>query len=152
GLGLEPGGSLTPRAALQRIPWPHPLQALRVSGRSGPGRSLKVGRGCGTVCPCRGGPRRVAGVLMAHTGTARARRTHLERHRAAGRKRTAGKLVFLREFLRRPGQLGTCFTSTRALSRKMVEGLALSHCRSVIELGPGPGPVTAEIVARIGPQ
>lgn len=86
---------------------------------------------------------------MAHTGTARARRVQVERG-PAGRRR-AGKLVFLREFLRRPGQLGTCFTSTRALSRKMVEGMGLAHAAAVIELGPGPGPVTAEIVSRLGP-
>src|SRR5690606_39124428 len=76
---------------------------------------------------------------MAHTRTARAR----------GGKSGAGRLVFLREILRRPGQLGTCFTSTKALSRKMVEGMGVEKARAVVELGPGPGPVTAEIVARM---
>jgi phospholipid N-methyltransferase len=99
-------------------------------------------RGRGTVPPHRA---REGGheVIMPHTGTVRPRRK--TRNDAA----KAGRLVFLREFLRRPGQLGTCFTSTRALSRKMVEGLALERARAVVELGPGPGPVTEQIVARV---
>jgi phospholipid N-methyltransferase len=80
---------------------------------------------------------------MAQSGTARAHRAP----RKEGPK--TGRLVFLREFFRRPGQLGTCFISSKPLARKMVEGLGLERAKTVVELGPGPGPVTEQIVARI---
>jgi phosphatidylethanolamine/phosphatidyl-N-methylethanolamine N-methyltransferase len=61
----------------------------------------------------------------------------------------AGRLAFFREFLKSPVQLGTCFTSSRPLARGIVRGMGLEHARAVIEFGPGPGPVTREIVRRI---
>lgn len=67
-------------------------------------------------------------------------------------KRTKGRLVFFREFLRSPGQLGSMFTSGKALSRKMVERIGVERARAVVELGPGPGPVTAEILERVRPD
>lgn len=60
-----------------------------------------------------------------------------------------GRMVFFREFLRSPGQLGSMFTSGKPLSRKMVQGIGIERARAVVELGPGPGPVTEEILARI---
>jgi phospholipid N-methyltransferase len=81
---------------------------------------------------------------MPH-GAARAEVGRARRERRPGR----GRLVFLREFLRRPGQLGTCFTSSRALSAKMIDGIGLERARAVVELGPGPGPVTEQIVERM---
>lgn len=62
-----------------------------------------------------------------------------------------GRLLFLREFLRAPGQLGSMFTSSRALARAMVEHIGIEQAGVVIELGPGPGPVTEQILARIPP-
>lgn len=59
--------------------------------------------------------------------------------------------VFWREFLRKPKQLGTCFTSSKALARTMVRGLPLSECKTVFELGPGTGPITAEILPLLAP-
>lgn len=63
--------------------------------------------------------------------------------------RDGGRMAFLREFVKAPGELGTCFTSSGPLARGIVKGLDLEHARAVIEFGPGPGPVTREILARI---
>jgi len=65
--------------------------------------------------------------------------------------KSKGRLVFFREFFRSPAQLGSMFASGRALSRKMVDGIGIDRSRVVVELGPGPGPVTEEILARIQP-
>jgi len=59
--------------------------------------------------------------------------------------------AFLQEFLRSPMELGTCFTSSPALSRIIVKDLGLETARCVVELGPGTGPVTQRILDRIGP-
>jgi phospholipid N-methyltransferase len=64
-------------------------------------------------------------------------------------RKSKGRLVFIREFLRKPAQLGSMFTSGKALSRKMIEGIGIEHARAVVELGPGPGPVTEQILDRI---
>jgi phosphatidylethanolamine/phosphatidyl-N-methylethanolamine N-methyltransferase len=61
----------------------------------------------------------------------------------------SGRWAFIREFLKAPMELGTCFTSSRPLARGIVKDLGLERARAVIEFGPGPGPVTREIVARI---
>lgn len=61
----------------------------------------------------------------------------------------AGRLAFLREFMKAPVELGTCFTSSGPLSRGIVRGLGLEEAGAVIEFGPGPGPVTREILKRI---
>jgi phosphatidylethanolamine/phosphatidyl-N-methylethanolamine N-methyltransferase len=62
---------------------------------------------------------------------------------------SAGRGVFLREFFRSPRVLGTCFTSSRALAAKLVDGLDLTRARAVIEYGPGTGAVTGAILDRI---
>lgn len=76
------------------------------------------------------------------------------RSRAAPKPRTGaakGRLVFMREFLRKPAQLGSAFASGKALSRKMVEDIGIEQARAVVELGPGPGPVTEKILHRLQP-
>ena len=69
---------------------------------------------------------------MAHTGATAARRAKV------GKKTHGGRLVFLREFLKRPAQLGTCFTSSKAFSRKMVEGVGVERASAIVELGRTP--------------
>lgn len=66
-----------------------------------------------------------------------------------GRGREATR--FFREFLSRPGVVGAVAPSSRALARRMVEGLDLGSAGVVIEFGPGTGSFTGEIVRRIGP-
>lgn len=67
----------------------------------------------------------------------------------SARQGDAGRIAFFREFLKAPVQLGTCFTSSRPLARGIVRGMGLEQARNVIEFGPGPGPVTREILRRI---
>ena len=58
-------------------------------------------------------------------------------------------LRFLREFVRRPSEVGAVTPSGPALARRMVEGLGLEAARAVVEYGPGPGPITAAILERL---
>jgi len=55
-------------------------------------------------------------------------------------------LRFLAAFLRRPGSVGSVLPSSAALSRAMVAGIAAGRGGSILEFGPGTGPVTAEIL------
>jgi len=56
-------------------------------------------------------------------------------------------LRFTRQFLRHPRQLGTVVESGRRLARRMAEEIDGSS--RVIELGPGTGSVTVEILKRL---
>jgi len=67
----------------------------------------------------------------------------------SGKSGGRGGLAFLREFLKAPVELGTCFASSRTLSRAMVTGLGLEQANVVVEYGPGTGALTREILARI---
>jgi len=58
-------------------------------------------------------------------------------------------LVFLGRFLRNPRQVGALAPSSRTLARAMVAHLTLtSECR-VVELGPGTGVFTREVINRL---
>lgn len=92
--------------------------------------------------------RRTKAATTSRAATTRA----AAKARAKAGPRSRGRLVFFKEFLRNPRELGSMFTSGKALSRKMVEGIAIDRARAVVELGPGPGPVTEEILARIPPS
>ncbi len=65
---------------------------------------------------------------------------------------TRENLEFFRAFLRAPGRVGAVCPSSRFLARAMVAGLPLSRARLVVELGPGTGVFTRELVERSGPQ
>jgi phosphatidylethanolamine/phosphatidyl-N-methylethanolamine N-methyltransferase len=60
--------------------------------------------------------------------------------------------TFLREFLKRGNKVGSVAPSSRFLVRKMVAHLDLKHAKVVVELGPGEGCITREIVKRLGPD
>jgi phospholipid N-methyltransferase len=62
-----------------------------------------------------------------------------------------GRMTFFKEFLRSPKELGTCFKSSAALCRAIVDGLGLESARTVIELGAGDGPLTRRILRRLAP-
>lgn len=61
-------------------------------------------------------------------------------------------LVMLGRFVRSPRTVGAVSPSSRALSRALIAELDLATPMRLIELGPGTGVVTREIVARLGPQ
>ena len=57
-------------------------------------------------------------------------------------------LRFLREFVRRPHEVGAVAPSGRALAKMMVTGIGLDEARAVVEYGPGLGPVTATLLEK----
>jgi phosphatidylethanolamine/phosphatidyl-N-methylethanolamine N-methyltransferase len=56
--------------------------------------------------------------------------------------------TFFREFARDPVLLGAVAPSGRALARRMVDAAGIRSDHTVVELGAGTGPMTAEIVSR----
>ena len=58
-------------------------------------------------------------------------------------------LLFLRALLRNPRSVGAIAPSSLYLARRMVMGIA--GAEQIIELGPGTGVFTREIVGRVGP-
>jgi len=58
-------------------------------------------------------------------------------------------LLFLRAMLRNPRSVGAIAPSSRYLARRMVMGIG--GAEQIIELGPGTGAFTREIVSRLGP-
>lgn len=82
-------------------------------------------------------------------GAAESRQQQERRGAGAHGPKGRGGIAFLREFLKAPVELGTCFTSSKALARSMVSGLGLETARVVVELGPGTGAITEEVLRRI---
>jgi phospholipid N-methyltransferase len=62
------------------------------------------------------------------------------------RRKAYARLVFFREFLRHPDQVGSVVPSSRFLERRLVEIAAVERARLVVELGPGTGGTTAAIL------
>jgi phosphatidylethanolamine/phosphatidyl-N-methylethanolamine N-methyltransferase len=62
------------------------------------------------------------------------------------------RIVFLREFLRRPRQIGSVTPSSRFLERRIVELAAAGSARVVVELGAGTGGTTRAILDAIAPN
>ena len=59
---------------------------------------------------------------------------------------------FLKEFLFRKSQVGAIAPSSKYLTKKMMNGLTLSNAKVVVELGPGTGVFTEELLNLIGPK
>lgn len=62
------------------------------------------------------------------------------------------KWKFFFAFLRSPGRVGAICPSSRFLARAMVAGCRLDTAALVVELGPGTGVFTREILQAVGPQ
>ena len=65
---------------------------------------------------------------------------------------SSGRLAFLLNFLRHPLRNASVVPSSRLASRSMLEGLDLSAMRYVVELGPGTGCFTQELLERLPAQ
>ncbi len=74
----------------------------------------------------------------------------------AGERGWGGAVVeylgFLGAFLRAPRQVGAISPSSSALARAMLVGCDLARARCVVELGPGTGVFTREMLRRVGPE
>lgn len=66
--------------------------------------------------------------------------------------RIQDRVVFFREFLRHPGQIGSVIPSSRFLERRVVQAGNISDSMSVVELGPGTGGVTRAILRALPPE
>lgn len=61
----------------------------------------------------------------------------------------AGLHVSVREFLRRPNLVGSAFPASRYLVEALLEPVDWTEARVVIEYGPGTGPLSRAILARM---
>lgn len=59
------------------------------------------------------------------------------------------RLAFIRQFLRNPRELGSITPSSRFLTRAIVEEIDFGSRRRIVELGPGTGVFTRELLARL---
>jgi phosphatidylethanolamine/phosphatidyl-N-methylethanolamine N-methyltransferase len=57
----------------------------------------------------------------------------------------AGRLTFLKAFLRHPAQVGAIAPSSRKLARSMIDGIEVAEDELLVEFGPGTGAFTAAI-------
>lgn len=65
------------------------------------------------------------------------------------RSAIAEHLVFLGRFLRRPREVGALAPSSRTLAREMVRHIPLTATSRIVELGPGTGVFTREVIHRL---
>jgi len=62
------------------------------------------------------------------------------------------KINFLREYISNPGSIGAVAPSGRMLASRMLDGISLESATTVVELGPGTGAFTTEILHRISSE
>jgi phospholipid N-methyltransferase len=62
---------------------------------------------------------------------------------------TRDSRAFLRGMKRNPGAVGAVAPSSPGLAKRMLEGIDFTQGGAILELGPGTGPITREIAARI---
>lgn len=57
-----------------------------------------------------------------------------------------GRLAFLQQFLKHPLQIASIIPSSRFLERRVVETAGVNSAKTIVELGPGTGGTTREIL------
>lgn len=58
------------------------------------------------------------------------------------------KLIFIKNFIKNPRQIGSIIPSSRRLAKKMIEQVNFEKARNIIELGPGVGCFTQHILEK----
>jgi len=71
---------------------------------------------------------------------------------SALRKLVRERARFLRSFLSGPRQVGAVLPTSRATVRAMLDLAPVGAASCVVELGAGTGPLTRDLVGRLGPQ
>ena len=61
-------------------------------------------------------------------------------------------MQYLREYLKRPTEIGAVAPSSDELAKAMLDGLDLENAGAVLEYGPGNGTITNHIRRKISPQ
>jgi phosphatidylethanolamine/phosphatidyl-N-methylethanolamine N-methyltransferase len=72
---------------------------------------------------------------------------HSTSRKSTGTRRS--RAAFVREFLRDPAATASVVPSSRKLTERMIEGIDLASCRSIIEFGPGSGVMTRVMLERL---
>lgn len=62
------------------------------------------------------------------------------------------KSSFFQEFLKERKTVGSITPSSRYLARRMIAKVDFAQAKCIVELGPGTGVITREIVRRLGPD
>ena len=65
------------------------------------------------------------------------------------RHRSGGAILYIRQYLRSPTQIGAVAPSSTALASRMLETIDFSTSKMLVEFGPGPGNVTSLILPRL---
>ncbi|WP_176013425.1 class I SAM-dependent methyltransferase [Victivallis sp. Marseille-Q1083] len=59
------------------------------------------------------------------------------------------RLLLLKQFLKNPSRIGALCPSSRSLCRQMIREIGMERAGAVVELGPGTGVITREILATL---
>lgn len=70
----------------------------------------------------------------------------------AANRASSPHLLFLKQFLDRPGMVGSVIPTSRATIRALLDPVDWRDVHCVVEYGPGTGVFTREILRRIGPD
>lgn len=62
------------------------------------------------------------------------------------------RAAFFKEFLKKGNRNGSITPSSIFLCRKMISTIDFTHARCIVELGPGEGAITREIIKQMGPD
>lgn len=62
------------------------------------------------------------------------------------------RAAFFKEFLRKGNQNGSLTPSSSFLCKKMISTIDFTHARCIVELGPGEGVITRQIIKKMGPE
>ena len=68
------------------------------------------------------------------------------------RSRVGQLIVFARSFLRHPRMLGSVVPSSRFLVDHLLDEIDFGRARVIVEYGPGVGPITSALLARMRPD
>ena len=60
--------------------------------------------------------------------------------------------AFFKEFLKKGNKTGSVYPSSRFLCKKMISTIDFKKAKCIVELGPGEGVITREIIKKMGPQ
>jgi phosphatidylethanolamine/phosphatidyl-N-methylethanolamine N-methyltransferase len=72
---------------------------------------------------------------------------HAHRSAKSGKAMSGGgRASFVREFLRNPAATAAIAPSSRILAKRMIDGIDLGACRSIVEFGPGSGVMTRAVL------
>jgi phospholipid N-methyltransferase len=64
-------------------------------------------------------------------------------------RRTGGAILYIRQYLQSPTQIGAVAPSSDALASRMLETVDFDRSTAIVEFGPGPGNVTSLLLPRL---